>query len=55
MYFLPEHLKTGQMEQGLNCEWGISGYTQKLTQGDNKRNLTAQLEIMGIIKLLYQR
>ncbi len=37
----------------MNCECGISGYAQKLTQGDNKRNLTAQLELMGIIKLLY--
>ena len=55
MYCLPEHLKTGQMEQGLNFECGISGYTQKLTKEENRGNLTSQLEPMEIIKLLRPR
>jgi hypothetical protein len=55
MYCLPEHLKTGQMEQGLNFGCGISGYTQKLTKEENRENLTSQLELMEIIKLLRPR
>jgi hypothetical protein len=51
-YRLPEHLRTGQMEQGLNFEYGISGYTPKLTNGENRINLTSQLELIEIIKLL---
>jgi len=55
MYCLPEHLKSGQVEQGLNFEYGSSGYTQKVTKGENKVNLTSKIELMEIIKLLCPR
>jgi hypothetical protein len=55
MYSLTEVLKTGQMEQSLNFECGISGYTPKLTNGENRVNLTSQLELMEIIKFLLPR
>lgn len=55
IYCLPEHLRTGQMEQGLNFECGISSYIQKLTKGENKVNLTSEMELMEIIELLYPR
>ena len=55
MYCLPEHPRTGQMEEGLNFRCGISDYTQKLTKGENKVNLTSDMEAVEIISLFYPR
>ena len=55
MHCLPKHPGTGQMEEGLNFKYVISGYAQKLTKEDNEVNLTSGMELMEIIKLLYPR